>query len=315
MSSTCGLDWGNAFARCNRILRASACRTTKGPITVRAPPKRECYRYGIDFETRPPRRLVSVPVKLAVMKATNRNRELIADFASQRARLTAPASPPRARRKAAGEVRPGLIEPCIPTRASKPPVGPQWIHEIKHDSYCLIARKREGRVRLFTRNGFDWSDRNPRISKAVADLPPASATIDREAVWCDGEGLAIFDRLHSRVYDGEVSLYAFDLSRATARQSSRTPASSARRASSRSTASTRTDPGRARPGSNQEPGGAWYAPVLGGAMTGGPDYLAAALHFPGRAIRSLNDSQRQTTGTIAIDARSNPRSRRHGGRP
>ncbi len=46
--------------------------------------------------------------------------------------------------------RPGLIEPCIPTRATKPPVGPQWIHEIKHDGYRLIARKREGRVRLFT---------------------------------------------------------------------------------------------------------------------------------------------------------------------
>jgi hypothetical protein len=38
--------------------------------------------------------------------------------------------------------RPGSIEPCIPTRASKPPVGPQWIHEIKHDGYRLISRKR-----------------------------------------------------------------------------------------------------------------------------------------------------------------------------
>jgi ATP-dependent DNA ligase len=30
-------------------------------------------------------------------------------------------------------------------------------------------------------------------------------------VWCDGAGLAIFDKLHSRPYDGEVILYAFDL--------------------------------------------------------------------------------------------------------
>ena len=104
-----------------------------------------------------------------------------------------------------------MIEPCIPTRATKPPVGPQWIHEIKHDGYRLIARKRDGRVRLFTRNGFDWSDRYPRISEAVAALRTASATIDGEAVWCDGQGLAIFDKLHSRAYDGEVSFYAFDL--------------------------------------------------------------------------------------------------------
>jgi bifunctional non-homologous end joining protein LigD len=75
---------------------------------------------------------------------------------------------------------------------------PRWIHEIKHDDYRLIARKRDGRVCLFTRNGFDWSNRYPRISETVAALGTASATIDGEAVWCAGEGLAIFERLHSK---------------------------------------------------------------------------------------------------------------------
>ena len=84
--------------------------------------------------------------------------------------------------------RPGMIEPCIPTRATKPPVGPQWIHEIKHDGYRLIARKRDGRVRLFTRNGFDWTDRYPRISAAVGALRALQAVVDGEAVWCDGDG-------------------------------------------------------------------------------------------------------------------------------
>ena len=51
----------------------------------------------------------------------------------------------------------------------------------------------------------------PRISAAVTSLRTASATIDGEAVWCDGTGLAIFDKLHSRAHDGEVILYAFDL--------------------------------------------------------------------------------------------------------
>jgi bifunctional non-homologous end joining protein LigD len=107
--------------------------------------------------------------------------------------------------------RPGIIEPCIPTRASKPPVGPQWIHEIKHDGYRLIARKRDGRVRLFTRRGFDWTERYPRISAAVAALRPASVTIDSEAVCCDDAGVAVFEKLHSRAHDGEAFLYAFDL--------------------------------------------------------------------------------------------------------
>jgi bifunctional non-homologous end joining protein LigD len=34
---------------------------------------------------------------------------------------------------------PGFIEPCIPTRAEKPPVGPDWTHEIKHDGYRMIV--------------------------------------------------------------------------------------------------------------------------------------------------------------------------------
>jgi ATP-dependent DNA ligase len=84
-------------------------------------------------------------------------------------------------------------------------VGPQWVHEIKHDGYRLIARKRDGRVRLLTRRSFDWTDRYPLIREAVAALAPASAVIDGEAVWCDGDGLAVFDKLHSRACDGEVS--------------------------------------------------------------------------------------------------------------
>jgi bifunctional non-homologous end joining protein LigD len=107
--------------------------------------------------------------------------------------------------------RPGTIEPCIPTRASKPPVGPQWIHEIKHDGYRLIARKRDDRVHLFTRRGYDWTDRYPLIRAAVAALRTSSATIDGEAVCCDDAGVAVFEKLHSRAHDGEAFLYAFDL--------------------------------------------------------------------------------------------------------
>jgi bifunctional non-homologous end joining protein LigD len=63
---------------------------------------------------------------------------------------------------------PGFTEPCIPTRTSKSPVGPKWVHEIKHDGYRLIARKRDGRVRLFNRRGYDWTDRYPLIREALA---------------------------------------------------------------------------------------------------------------------------------------------------
>jgi ATP-dependent DNA ligase len=35
----------------------------------------------------------------------------------------------------------GFVDPCIPSRAPKPPSGPDWVHEIKHDGYRLIMRR------------------------------------------------------------------------------------------------------------------------------------------------------------------------------
>jgi ATP-dependent DNA ligase len=76
----------------------------------------------------------------------------------------------------------GFIEPCLPTASERPHNGPEWVHEVKHDGYRLIVRRSGERVRLFTRRGFDWTERYPRIAKAMAQLNIASATIDGEAV-------------------------------------------------------------------------------------------------------------------------------------
>ena len=35
----------------------------------------------------------------------------------------------------------GFIEPWIPSRSTRVPVGPDWVHEIKHDGYRLIVRR------------------------------------------------------------------------------------------------------------------------------------------------------------------------------
>jgi bifunctional non-homologous end joining protein LigD len=103
-----------------------------------------------------------------------------------------------------------LFEPCIPTRGTKVPSGPDWIHEIKHDSYRLIVQREGKRVRLFTRNGHDWTDRYPLIVEAALKNRSTSFVIDGEAVLLGVDGVSDFDGLHSRKYDGEVQLYAFD---------------------------------------------------------------------------------------------------------
>jgi ATP-dependent DNA ligase len=33
----------------------------------------------------------------------------------------------------------GFIEPCLPSKVARPPSGPLWVHEIKHDGYRLMV--------------------------------------------------------------------------------------------------------------------------------------------------------------------------------
>jgi bifunctional non-homologous end joining protein LigD len=88
-----------------------------------------------------------------------------------------------------------------------PPTGPGWVHEIKHDGYRLIARRDGDTVRLFTRRGFDWTERYPAIAAAAAKLRARSFTLDGEAVVCGPDGVAVFAR--RRVALGDRCLRSF----------------------------------------------------------------------------------------------------------
>jgi hypothetical protein len=94
-----------------------------------------------------------------------------------------------------------FIPPCLPSPTDSPPVGPGWLHEIKHDGFRLMARRDAAGVRLLTRNGHDWAHRFPLIHAAVEALQVTPCLIDGEAVCCDDDGLAVFERLSGRPHD------------------------------------------------------------------------------------------------------------------
>jgi ATP-dependent DNA ligase len=100
---------------------------------------------------------------------------------------------------------------CLPTRAAAPPGGADWLHEIKHDGFRMIARRDGERARLLSRRGLDWGWRFPTIVAAVEALAVRSCTIDGEVIACDGDGLADFELLRYRRRDAAVTLVAFDL--------------------------------------------------------------------------------------------------------
>jgi bifunctional non-homologous end joining protein LigD len=67
------------------------------------------------------------------------------------------------------------------------------------------------RCALFTRRGYDWTDRYPAIASAAAKLRAKSFTMDGEAVVVGADGVAVFEALHRRHKASDAILYAFDL--------------------------------------------------------------------------------------------------------
>jgi bifunctional non-homologous end joining protein LigD len=105
----------------------------------------------------------------------------------------------------------GFIEPCLPTKANTLPSGGLWA--ARNQARRLPHHRPQGRpqVRLYSRPGNDLTDRFHLIVETLKNLRTRSCIIDGEAVACDDNGLAVFDRTRYRRHDGKVFLYAFDL--------------------------------------------------------------------------------------------------------
>ena len=106
-----------------------------------------------------------------------------------------------------------FIQPQLPSLVDEPPEGSHWIHEVKHDGYRSLLLIENGRARVFTRNGFDWSDRYAGIFRAASALSCSSAIIDGEAIVQDEQGASDFAALQSAIGSkaNTIIFYAFDL--------------------------------------------------------------------------------------------------------
>jgi len=82
----------------------------------------------------------------------------------------------------------GFVIPSQPVLASKPPSGPAWVHEIKHDGYRMIVRRDGPTVRLYSRNAIDLTARFSAIAAAAERIKAENFTIDGEAVVLGPEG-------------------------------------------------------------------------------------------------------------------------------
>lgn len=111
---------------------------------------------------------------------------------------------------------PDAFSPQLATLVDAPPTEPgDWLWELKFDGYRLLARVQRGAVRLFTRNGHDWTARMPELAAAIRGLPLKSGWIDGEVLALDEHGVPNFQALQN-AFDSAASakglvFYAFDL--------------------------------------------------------------------------------------------------------
>lgn len=91
---------------------------------------------------------------------------------------------------------PDQLSPQLATLVESAPTG-DWRYEIKFDGYRILARIKDGEVRLFTRNGHDWTDKMPRQAEAIAALGLQEGWLDGEVIVPNEEGLPDFQALQN----------------------------------------------------------------------------------------------------------------------
>jgi bifunctional non-homologous end joining protein LigD len=109
---------------------------------------------------------------------------------------------------------PAIIEPELTTLVDAPPGGSNWIHEVKFDGYRMGARIEDGRIKMITRSGLDWTKKFPSIAKALGKTRIKSAWFDGEVVVPDENGLSSFSSLQRALSEGNdrrMVFYLFDV--------------------------------------------------------------------------------------------------------
>ncbi|MER9644931.1 MULTISPECIES: ATP-dependent DNA ligase [unclassified Mesorhizobium] len=108
-----------------------------------------------------------------------------------------------------------FIKPMEPELVDTPPQGDEWLHEIKFDGYRTQIIKDENGIRLFTKNGYDWTGRYIELAGEAEAIEAESFIIDGEAITVNEAGLSDFHALQSAVTRRKPSrdlyLVAFDL--------------------------------------------------------------------------------------------------------
>jgi bifunctional non-homologous end joining protein LigD len=106
----------------------------------------------------------------------------------------------------------GFIAPQLCKVVDEAPSGERWVHEVKFDGYRMQMHVRAGEATFYSRNGLDWTERFPEISRSCARLD--SCILDGEVCAPGKDDLPDFANLLAALSAGETSglvYYVFDI--------------------------------------------------------------------------------------------------------
>ncbi len=105
-----------------------------------------------------------------------------------------------------------FIKPMLASVTKAPFDDKEWLFEIKWDGYRAVAEWKDEKLRFYSRNGIDFTERFPSIAKALSKLKH-DAILDGEVVLINEKGLPDFQKLQH--YENHLNYpliyYVFDI--------------------------------------------------------------------------------------------------------
>ncbi len=109
---------------------------------------------------------------------------------------------------------PSTLSPELCLLVKQPPVGKEWIYEVKWDGYRVVSFVKEGKATLESRYGNDITKTFPALARELEDMKLPDCILDGEAVILDEKGISNMGLLRDALSGkdtGDTVYFAFEL--------------------------------------------------------------------------------------------------------
>lgn len=111
--------------------------------------------------------------------------------------------------KAKKKVMPNSMQPQLATLVKKPPIGDEWLHEVKFDGYRLLCFIQDKKIKFLTRNQKDWTEKFKELQLEIKNLNLKSAILDGEVIAVNKKKQSDFQLLSNSISKKRKSILSY----------------------------------------------------------------------------------------------------------